>query len=210
MTTIEKTRRMQRSISGAGMTRLDPKHKTPTAPTIPAPSLVTSREMSLSNPAIVLDPFWWLIFRARAPRQRSPGRRRVQASEPTGDWGGWIMPIDAEAWSQRVEKSRVRTVHDAAALRTYLLSSAAGGVAGGVLALTMLRWHGLLRESKTIAGSKDARYSRVFIVTTSVCCGFLLAGNYARLVIHPPHAEQRGTLVQGRTNKVALDVREQS
>ena len=203
---------MQRSISGAGMTRLDPKHKTPTAPTIPAPSLVTSREMSLSNPAIVLDPFWWLNQSSSASATTALARppSSVQASEPTGDWGGWIMPIDAEAWSQRVEKSRVRTVHDAAALRTYLLSSAAGGVAGGVLALTMLRWHGLLRESKTIAGSKDARYSRVFIVTTSVCCGFLLAGNYARLVIHPPHAEQRGTLVQGRTNKVALDVREQS
>ena len=126
--------------------------------------------------------------------------------------GRWVMPVDAEAWSQRVEKSRVRTVHDAAALRTYLLSSAAGGVAGGVLALTMLRWHGLLRKSKTIAGSKDARYSRIFIVTTSVCCGFLLAGNYARLVIHPPHAEQKGTLVQGRTNNVTstLGIREQS
>ena len=122
----------------------------------------------------------------------------------------WIMPIDAEAWSQRVEKSRVRTVHDAAALRTYLLSSAAGAVAGGLLALTILRWHGLLRKSKTIAGAKDARYSRTFIVTTSVCCGLLLAGNYARLVIHPPHAEQKGTLVQGRTNTVALGVREQS
>ena len=117
----------------------------------------------------------------------------------------WIMPVDADAWSQRVEKSRVRTVHDAAALRTYLLSSAAGGVAGGVLALTMLRWHGLLRK-----GGKDARYSRVFIVTTSVCVSMLLAGNYARLVIHPPHAEQKGTLLQGRTNKVASGVREQS
>ena len=115
---------------------------------------------------------------------------------------GCIMPIDAVTWGQRVEKSRVNTVHDAAALRTYLLSSAAGAVAGGVLALTILRWHGLLRKSKTIAGAKDARYSRTFIVTTSVCCGLLLAGNYARLVSHPPHAEQAGSLVQGRTSTV--------
>ena len=115
---------------------------------------------------------------------------------------GCIMPIDAVTWSQRVERSRVRTVHDAEALRTYLLSSAAGAVAGGLLALTILRWHGLLRKSKTIAGAKDARYSRTFIVTTSVCCGLLLAGNYARLVSHPPHAEQAGSLVQGRTSTV--------
>lgn len=115
------------------------------------------------------------------------------------------MPIDADAWNQRVEKSRVVKLHDAPALRTMLLSSAAAGLAGGVLALTTLRWHGLLRKN-----GKDARFSRVFIVTMSVCVSALLAGNYARLVIHPPHAEQKGsgTLLQGRQIPVSLGVRQ--
>ena len=103
------------------------------------------------------------------PPTRAPLERELERSKAAiaprkthrAARAGCIMPIDAVTWSQRVERSRVRTVHDAEALRTYLLSSAAGAVAGGLLALTILRWHGLLRKSKTIAGAKDARYSRI-------------------------------------------------
>ena len=95
--------------------------------------------------------------------------------------------VSAEAFRQRCAASKVRTTTDHAALRTMLLVGGASGAAGGALALLVLFAHGLLRKR-----GPDARYSRVFITTTSVCVPMLVGCNVSRLFLHPPN-EGRGT-----------------
>ena len=95
--------------------------------------------------------------------------------------------VDADAWAARVAKSKVVQTTDHAALRSSLLTGAAAGAAGGGLALAILSSYGLLRKS-----GQDARFSRILVVTCSVCVPMLIGANYTRLTLRPPNGG-RGT-----------------
>ena len=91
--------------------------------------------------------------------------------------------VDEAEFLRRQQNSRVQARTDYAAMQTMVLSGLVAGTAGGVAGFMMLRWHGLLGGA-----GKNTRFNRASIFTAAVSVPMLLAVQYSRLYLHPPHA----------------------